>query len=98
MSGSNGTSKKVVLFFGTEIRIPFLQIQFFDTSFKLSRPFLGKWNWSVQMVNAIEGRILPELNFAYHLPKLWWTDRFAHGKQPTNNMLSLSIVNWLNKN
>ena len=30
------------------------------------------------MVNAIPGRNLPVLNFAYHLPKSW-TDRFAHG-------------------
>ena len=29
----------------------------------------GKWNWFVQMVNAIPGRNLPGLNFAYHL----WT-------------------------
>ena len=32
-------------------------------------PFFGKWNWSVQMLNAISGQNLPVLNFAYHLPK-----------------------------
>ena len=38
------------------------------------------------MVNAIPGRNLPVLNFAYHLPKQW-TNRFAHvnGKQPKFN-------------
>ena len=33
----------------------------FDTSFRLSQPFFGKWNWFVQMVNAIPGQHLPVL-------------------------------------
>ena len=55
----------------------------FDGSFRLSRPFVGKWNWFVQMVNAIPGSDLPLLNFAYHLTKPS-THRFAdlNGKQP----------------
>ena len=62
----------------TEIRVPFLQT-IFDTSFRPSRSFSNKWNWLVQMVNAISGRNIPVLNFAYHLPKPW-SDRFAHRK------------------
>ena len=55
----------------------------FGTSFRPSLSFLGVWNWFVQMVNAILGRILPVMNFTYHLPKPS-THRFAHvnGKQP----------------
>ena len=34
-------------------------------------PFFSKWNWFVQMVNAIPGRNLPLLNLDYHLPKPW---------------------------
>ena len=34
----------------------------FDTSFRPSRPFSGKWNSFLQMVNAIPGRNLPALN------------------------------------
>ena len=46
-------------------------------------PFFGKWNWSVQMLNAISGQNLPVLNFAYHLPKPW-TNWYANldSKQP----------------
>ena len=42
----------------------------FDTSFSLPWRFFGKLNWFVQMVKAIQGQILPVLNFnfAYHLP------------------------------
>ena len=47
----------------------------FDTCFRLSLPFFGKWNWFVQMLNAIPGQKLRVLNFAYHLPK---PNRFAH--------------------
>ena len=57
ISGSNGTCEKVVLFFGMEYSNRKLVIHFFkvifDTSFRPSRPFSGKWICFVQMVNAI---------------------------------------------
>ena len=57
ISGSNGTSEKVVLFFRMEYSNRKLVIHFFkvifNTSFRPSRSFSGKWNWFVQMVNAI---------------------------------------------
>ena len=87
ISGSNETSEKVVLCSRREyIRQKFVFHFFkatFDTSFRPSQSFSYKWNWFVQMVNAIPGRNLTVLNFAYHLPKPW-TDQFAHvnGKQP----------------
>ena len=45
--------------------------------------FRNWWDWFLQMENAITGRNLQMLNFAYHLAKPW-TDRFAHvnGKKP----------------
>ena len=54
-----------------------------DTTLRFSRPFFGKWNWFVRMVNAIPGRHLLALNFAYHLSKPWteWYVR-VNGKQP----------------
>ena len=42
ISWSNGTSENVVMFLRTDC-----------SSFRPSRPFFGKWNWFVQMVNAI---------------------------------------------
>ena len=55
--GSNGTCEKVVLFFRMEYFNRKLVIHFFkvmfNTSFRPSLPFSGKWNWFVQMVNAI---------------------------------------------
>ena len=81
------TPDKVVLFFRTECFKRKFAFHFFkaifDTSFRPSRPFFGKWIAFVQMVNAIPGRNKTVLNFAYHLPKPW-TDRFAYasGKQP----------------
>jgi len=57
ISGSNVTSEKVVLFFRMEYSNRKLAIHFFkaifNTSFRPSRPFSGKWNWFIQMVNAI---------------------------------------------
>ena len=78
MSGSKGTSEKVVLLipdgiFQTEIRVPFLQSHLSV----VFRSFFGKWSWFAQIVNAIPGRNLPVLNFAYHLPKPK-TDRLAN--------------------
>ena len=54
--------------------------------------FLGKWIWFVQMVNEIQGRNLPVLNFAYHLPKPWIDIRLPlyFGKQSPRFVLSPS--------
>ena len=64
---SNGLSKTVVLLLRTEYSKRKLVFHFSkvisDTSFTPSRPFFGKWNWFVQMVNAIPGRNLPLLKF-----------------------------------
>ena len=91
ISWSKGTSERVVLFFRTEYSKQKFVFHFFkaifDTSFRPLRSFSSKWNWFVQMVNAIPGWNLPVLNFEYHLPKPW-TDRFAHvnGKQPVSEL------------
>ena len=67
-NGSTGSSEKVFLFF----RSVFLFFKAtLDTSLRFSRLFFSKWNWFVQMVNAIPGRHLLALNFAYHLSKPW---------------------------
>ena len=65
--------------FQREIRVPV------DSSFRPSWPFFSKWNWFVQMVNAIPGRNLPVLDcLPFTQTCKPWTDRFAHvkGKQP----------------
>ena len=91
ISGSNGTSENLVLFFRTEYSKQKFVFHYFkaivDTSFRPSRSFFGKWNWFVQMVTEIARLHLPVLNFAYHLPKPW-TDRFApvNGKQPGSSL------------
>ena len=59
ISGSNKTSEKVVLFFPdgifqTEIRVPYLQSHLWNRVQAFAVVF-GKWNWFVQMVNAIPG-------------------------------------------
>ena len=91
-TGSSGTSEKCpvfpVLMFQTEVVFHFIKA-IYDTSFRPSRPFIGKWIWFVQMVNPIPVSNLLVLNFAYHLPKLW-TDRFAH---VNGNNLCL-LFNW----
>ena len=78
ISGSNGTSEKVVLFFWTEYSKRNFASHFvkaiFDTGFRPSRPFF-------LVINAIPGRNLRVLNFVYHLPRPW-TDRFAHVNGP----------------
>ena len=59
MSGSNGTSEKVVLFFRTEYSKPKFAFYFSKPSLipvRPSRSFSGKWNWFAQMVNEIPGR------------------------------------------
>ena len=52
ISGSNGTSEKVVLFFRSECSKRKFVFHFFkaifDTSFRPSQSFSGKWNWFVQ--------------------------------------------------
>ena len=59
-----------------------------DTTLRFSRPSFGKSNWFVQMVNAIPGRDLIALNFAYHLPKPWteWYVR-VNDKQPKTRII-----------
>ena len=84
-SGSNGTSEKVSWppeYYKRKFVFHYFKA-IFDSSFKPSRSFLGKWNWFVQMVSAMSGRNLPGLDFVYHLPNPW-THRFAlvNGKQP----------------
>ena len=96
ISGSNGTSEKVVLFFRTECPIGNSYSISSKPSLTLGSDirgrFIGKWNLFVQMVNAIPGRDLPVLNFAYHLPRLW-TYRFVHenGKQTRNPLCSQAL-------
>ena len=81
ISGRNRTSEKVVLFFPTEY---FKQKFVFHSSKPSLIPVSGlrsrfpiNGTDSYNVVNAIPGRNLPVLNFAYHLPKPW-SDRFAH--------------------
>ena len=52
ISGSNGTSEKMVQ---KEIFVFHFFKAIFDTSFRPSRPFSGKCDWRVQMLNAISG-------------------------------------------
>ena len=65
--------------FQSEIRVPFFQSpHWYQFRIRHSRPFFVKWNWFVQMENAIPGRILPIFNFGYHLPKplpMWCVNR-----------------------
>ena len=71
ISGSNGISEKVVLFF---------RMEYFKQN---SCSFLLQSHlWFVHMENGILERNLPVENFAYHLPKPW-SDWFAYvnGKQ-----------------
>ena len=74
--GSNETLEKVKsCFFRTEYSKRTFEFHFFktifDTVIRPSRLFSGKWNRFVQMVNAISGRNLPVLKFAYQLLKPW---------------------------
>ena len=69
--GEQQTSEQVVLFLRTGYSKQKFVFHFFnaifDTSFRTSRPFSGKWNWFVQMANAILGRNLPVMNFVSRL-------------------------------
>ena len=60
ISGGNGTSEKVVLFYRLEFSKRKCVSQFFkaifDISFRLSPSFVGKWTLFVQMVKAIPGQ------------------------------------------
>ena len=61
--------------FQTNIRVTFVIKRIFDTSFRPSRLFFGKWNWFVkQIVNPIPEWNLLGLNFSNHSPNTW-TDR-----------------------
>ena len=60
ISGSNGTSGKVFLFFRTECSKRKFVFHFFkaifDTSFGPPQSFFGKWIWFALMVNAFQER------------------------------------------
>ena len=56
-SGRGGKSPAEVVLDGMCVFQLFVQWVTFDTSFSLSRPYFGRWNRFVQMVNAIPGRI-----------------------------------------
>ena len=98
MFGSKGTSEKVVLFF---FRTEYSKRKFvfhffkaiFGNSFRPSRSFFGKWSWFAQMVNAIPGRNLRVLNFAYHLPKPK-TDRLANVNVVGDSDLQIRGGGW----
>ena len=88
ISGSNGTSEKIVLFFRMEY--PKRKSVFMISSKPSLIPVSGlrgrfpvNGTDSYKMENAIPERNLPVLNFANQLPKPW-TDRLAHvnGRQP----------------
>ena len=87
ISGSYGTSEKVVLFFRTEcskrkVGFHFFNKANFDTCFRLSRPFFGKWNGVCTNGKRDSGTKVTSPNFCLS-PKPF-TDRFANvnRKQP----------------
>ena len=103
ISGSDGTSEKVVLFFPMEYSKQKFVFHFFKAIIGISlttlRPFSGKKELICTVVNAIPvpEQDLPVLNFANHLPKPW-TDLFTNvnGKQPVHcypRMLTALISN-----
>ena len=71
ISGSSGTSGKVVLFFrmvySQQKSMFHLLKAIFDTGFRSSQLFFGKWNWFVQIVNAIP-EWCPELRLTLFCP------------------------------
>ena len=73
ISARNRTSEKVVLFSRTGCSKRKFVFHFFkaifDTFFRPSRSFFGKWNWFLLMVNVTQRRTLLVPNFAYHLRK-----------------------------
>ena len=77
ISASNGASEKVVLFFWTECSkrkfVFYFYKAIFDTSFRPSRSFFGKWNWFVLMVNAFQERTYWSLILRTFSPKRWPT-------------------------
>ena len=89
ISGSNGTSEKIVLFFRTEYpnrKSVFMissKLSLIPVSRLRGRFPVENGTDSYKIVNAIPGRNLPVLNFANQSPKPW-TYRFAHvnGRQP----------------
>ena len=96
ISGSSGTSGKVVLFFrmvySQQKSMFHLLKAIFDTGFRSSQLFFGKWDWFVPMVNAILGWNLPVLNCAYHLSRPW-TDQFAHVNNKQRKFLAITHAN-----
>ena len=87
ISGSYGTSEKVVLFFRTEcskrkVGFHFFSKANFDTCFRRSRPFFGKWNGVCTNGKRDSGTKVTSPNFCLS-PKPF-TDRFANvnRKQP----------------
>ena len=76
----------------------------FDISFKLSRPFFGKWKWSVQMINASPECNLPVLiNCRWILATVWfskslcyfelWVFRdVSHQERIDHSLLSWSMI------
>ena len=77
ISGSNGTSGKVFMFFRTECSKRKFVFHFFkaifDTSFRPSRSFFGKWNWFVLMVKAFQERTYWSWILRTFSPNLWPT-------------------------
>ena len=72
ISESNGKSQNVVRFFRTGCSKRKFVFHFFkanfDTSFRLSWQFFGKWNWFSTNGKRDSRRKVPFLNFDYHLP------------------------------
>ena len=67
------------------IRVPYLQSHLWNRVQAFAVVF-GKWNWFVQMVNAIPGRNLPGLNFAYIYGRLLVrTKHFPESKNTSQN-------------
>ena len=77
ISGSNGTSGKLFMFFRTECSKRKFVFHFFkdifDTSFRPSPSFFGKWNWFVLMVNAFQERTYWPLILRTFSPNRWST-------------------------
>jgi len=80
--------------FQTQIRVLFLQNRFWyqvHTSFRPAPSFFGKWNWFLQMVNAILGRNLLVL-FRTVCQSVDRPVRFAHINGKCNNLCEVSFA------
>ena len=101
ISGSNGTSEKVVLFFRTEYSKRKFVFDFFkaifDTSFRPSRSFFGKWNWFVQCSTRFRGEIYP--SWILTVPFAQTVDRLVcPSKRYTNYIYSKYVLLLKNHN